>query len=81
MRQPPLNMGDVFVVDDGDLGITVRKKGSKTFQEILDAWPEEQEKMFAYGDGNDYETVNFFNGKGAVALAEWLEGRKEAVPA
>ena len=72
MRQPPLDMGDAFVVDDGDLGITIKAKGSKPWQEIIAAWPEEERKKWSYGD---YETLMFFNEMGTENLVEWLEGR------
>ena len=74
MRQPPLNMGDAFVVDDGeDLGVSVKLKGDKSFEEILAMWPEEQKKDWAYVG---FVRVTFFNGLGSTALGEWLIRRQ-----
>lgn len=76
-RQPPLNMGDVFVVDNGDLGITVKNKGKHSFDEILDMWPEEQGKDWAY---IDFETSMVFNNKGRITLTRWLVAAGKLVP-
>ena len=78
MRQSPLSMGEVFVVDDGDLGITVKKTAHYTFCKILDMWPDEQEKDWAY---SEFESVTFFNGLGSIALGEWLANRETKIEA
>ena len=76
MKQAPLDMGDIFIVDDGEFGITVKAKEKRTIQEVQDAWSEEEKKKFAY---EDYETVTFLNEVGTEQLMEWLEKRKEKV--
>ena len=74
MRRPPLNMGDAFVVDDGDLGITVYAKGKRSFREIMAMWPDERKNKFAY---KNFKTLTFFNGFGTTALLGWLEAQDE----
>jgi len=69
-RREPLDMGDVFVVDNGDLGITVKSKGRFSMPDVLKRWVgRESKKVFSY---EDCETITFFNGYGAVALRRWL---------
>jgi len=72
-HMPPVGMGDLFVVDNGDLGITIKAKGHKQMDQIKAEWDSgESEKKLAY---EGYETLAFFNGKGTEALLEWLQFR------
>ena len=70
-KRKPLNMGDIFVVDNGDtFGITVKHKEKLSFAEILERWDEESQKDFSY---EDCETSTFFNAIGTQALRDWLK--------
>lgn len=72
-RIPPVGMGDLFVVDNGELGITIKAKDRTQMDQITAEWHDgESEKKLAY---EDYETLAFFNGKGTEALITWLQSR------